>query len=141
MANISDKTLGKLASLAILAVGLAVGFAVGVMYHPQQEVQAQSVATPASSPNIQEVSPGVTTGTFGANLILAHEVATDRLIINGFDLMKMESNILNYLASRPLAESADIQNIVNRSQADTVYKLKQATPPPTAPTPSPEKKP
>ena len=135
MENVSDKTLGKLVSLAILAVGLAIGFAGGVMYRPQQ-VQAQA-ATP--SPNIQEVSPGVTTGTFGANLILAHEVATDRVIINGYDLMKMQQNILNYLASRPFAEKADIENIIKSSQADTVYRLKQSTPPPSAPA-APEKK-
>jgi hypothetical protein len=137
MENVSDKTLGKLVSLAILAVGLAVGFTGGVIYRPQQ-VQAQAAATP--SPNIQEVSPGVTTGTFGANLILAHEVATDRVIINGYDVMKMQQNILNYLASRPFAERADIENIIKSSQADTVYRLKQPTPPPAPAPSSPEKK-
>jgi flagellar basal body-associated protein FliL len=137
MENISDKTLGKLVSLAILAVGLAVGFAGGVMYRPQQAVQAQ-VANPPQ-PNIQEVSPGVTTGTFGANLILAHEVATDRLIINGFDLMLMNQNILNYLGSRPYNERADIQNIINNSRAATIYRLKQTVPAPS--TPPAEKKP
>lgn len=126
MANIEERTLGKLVSLAILIVGIAVGFACGVLYRPQQNVQAQITVPP---PNVQEVSPGVTTGTFGANLILAHEVATDRLIINGYDLMKMQNNILAYLASRPMAETAEVQNIVTRSQADTVYKLKQASPP------------
>jgi len=137
MEIISDKTLGKLVSLAILGVGLTVGFVGGTMYRPHQDVQAQTAPTP---PNVQEVSPGVTTGTFGANLILAHEIATDRVIINGYDIMKMQSNILNYLASRPLAETADIQGIVARSQADTVYRLKQPTPPPS-PAPQEKKKP
>jgi hypothetical protein len=135
MENISDKTVGKLVSLAILAVGLAVGFAGGVMYRPQQEVQAQ--ASGVQSPNVQEVSPGMTTGTLGVNLLLAHEVAADRIIVNGYDLLKMQSNILGYLASRPSAETADIQNIVRRSQADTIYKIKQPAPAP----PPPEKKP
>jgi hypothetical protein len=137
MANISDKTLGKLVTLATLLTGLAIGFVGGIMYHPRQDVHAQSVAP---SPNVQEVSPGVTTNTFAANLILAHEVATDRVIINGYDLMKMENAILTYLATRPLAESADIQNIITKSRADTIYKIKQPTPPPANP-PVPEKKP
>ena len=136
MENLSEKTVGKLVSLTILVIGIAIGFAGGIVYRPQQDVHAQ--AAPQPQANIQEVSPGVTTGTFGANLILAHEVATDRLIINGFDLMKMQNNILSYLALRPSAESADIQNIVNRSRADTVYKLKQPAP---ATQPIPEKKP
>jgi len=139
MVNIGEKTIGKIVSLATLSIGIAIGFAAGVLYRPQQEVQAQAI--PASSPRIQEVSPGLTTATIGANLVLAHEIATDRVIVNGFDLMKMQQNILNYLATRPLAESADIQNIVNRSQSDVVYKLKPPTPPASAQPIQPEKKP
>jgi hypothetical protein len=138
MATINDRTLGKLVSLATLALGLVLGFAGGVMYHPQQQVQAQAVAAPTQ--NVQEISPGVTTGTFGANLILAHEIATDHLIVNGFDVMLMQQNILNYLASRPSAERADIQNVINASRAPTVYRIKQQTPPPAVVPPAPEKK-
>jgi hypothetical protein len=135
MANISDKTLGKLVSLAILAVGLAIGFICGEMYHPQQEVRAQAVA--ASTPTIQEIQPGMTTGTFGANLVMAHEIAADSLVVNGYDLLKMQNNILVYLSNRPSAERADIQNIVNASRASTIYRIKQQAPMPTPPVANP----
>lgn len=133
MGNISDRTIGKVASLATLAVGMTIGFVMGSVYRPQQSVQAQAVIPP--TPSVQEVSPGVTTGTFGANLILAHQIATDGLIVNGFDIMKMQSAILEYLATRPLAEQADVQNIVNKSRASTIYRIKQPQQAPAIPAP------
>jgi hypothetical protein len=140
MVNFSDKTIGKLVTLAALAIGIAIGFLGGVAYHPQQEVQAQAINPHA--PAVQEVSPGVTTGTFGANLILVHEIDADHLVVNGFDLMQMQQNVLNYLATRPLAERADIENIINASRASTVYRFKQSpVPAPATTTPAvPEKK-
>jgi hypothetical protein len=112
------------------------------MYHPQQEVHAQAVAVP--TPNIQEIQPGFTTGTIGANLVMAHEIAADSLVVNGYDLLKMQNNILIYLSNRPSAERADIQNIVNASRASTVYRLKQQQPqlpaPAAATPPANEKK-
>jgi hypothetical protein len=106
---------GKVVTLTTLVIGIAIGFSAGILYRPRQEVQAQAVTAP--SPTIQEVFPGMVTGSFGANLILAHEIAADDIVVNGFDLLKMQQNILNYLASRPLAERADIQNLINASRA------------------------
>jgi hypothetical protein len=139
MIRISDKTAGKFATLLTLAIGFAFGLGFGVMWRPEQPVNAQ--ATPPKTQHIEEVSPGVTTGSFGANLILAHEVATDHMVINGYDLMLMQQNILNYLSTRPLAEPADIQNIINASKAETVYQYKAATPANPTPQTAPGKKP
>jgi hypothetical protein len=108
---------------------MAIGFAGGSLYHPQQQVQAQMVAP--VTPNIQDVTPGVTIGSLGSNLILAHEIAADRLTVNGYDVMLLQQNILSYLGNRPLAERADIQNIVNASRASTVYRIKQPQVPST----------
>jgi hypothetical protein len=133
MSIFSDRTFGKLATLATLIIGIAIGFVGGSMYHPPQKVEAQAVQP--ITPTIQEISPGVTTGTFGANLILVHELATDHLIVNGYDVMLMQQNILNYLATRPLAERADIENIINASRSSVIYKIKepQPVPPPAVP--------
>lgn len=136
MTNFGDKTIGKIVSLLTLSVGIAIGFGMGVLYRPQQAVQAQSA--PATQPAIRDVTPGVTMGSIGTNLILAHEVAADSVVVNGFDIMLMQQNILNYLGSRPYNERADIQNIINASRAATVYRLKNPSPPPV---PSTEKKP
>jgi hypothetical protein len=139
MASLSDRTIGKLATLATLAVGITIGFVCGTLYHPRQEVRAQAVVPPA--PNIQDVTPIMTVGSMGTNLILAHEIATDDIVVNGYDLLKLQQGVINYLAARPLAEAADFQNIINASRATTIYRLKSQTPPPVQNQPAvPEKK-
>jgi|ERR1700678_44393 hypothetical protein len=132
MKNASDKTLGKLANLLTLVIGLGIGFTAGVVYHPRQEVQAQTVQPPA--PTVKDVSPVMISPSIGTNLLLAHEIATDSLVVNGYDLLKMQQGIINYLASRPLAENADFLNIINNARSSTAYRIK---PPQTAPTPVP----
>jgi hypothetical protein len=135
MNKISDSTLGKIVNMGTLFLGLVLGFAAGAFYYPRLNVEAQVVIPP--SPQIKEITPGITTGSLGTNLILAHEIAADSVVVNGYDVMRMEQAILNYLATRPTAEAADIQNIVNASRATTIYRLAppKATPPATLPTP------
>jgi hypothetical protein len=128
MPSLTDKTIGKLATLATLAVGIAIGFACGTLYHPYQEVRAQAVPPP--TPSFTDVTPGITVGSMGTNLLLAHEIAADSLVVNGYDMLKLQQGLINYMASRPLAETADFQNIINSSRATTVYRYKPPTPPP-----------
>lgn len=135
MKQVSERSIGQLISAGTLALGLCVGFALGSLYHPQQSVEAQAYIP--VTPVIKEISPGFATGTLGANLIMAHEIATDSLVINGYDLLKMDKYIIDYLATRPLAERADLQNLINASHADTIYRL----PKPVTPVVVPEKKP
>ncbi|HEX4309559.1 MAG TPA: hypothetical protein VHZ25_05990 [Acidobacteriaceae bacterium] len=140
MPSLTDKTIGKLATLATLAVGIGIGFVCGTLYHPRQEVRAQAVAPPA--PNFKDVTPGITVGSMGTNLLLAHEIAADSLVVNGYDILKLQQGLINYMAARPYAETADFQNIINASRATIVYRYKPPTPPPAQnqPMATPEKK-
>jgi hypothetical protein len=130
MMKISDRAIGQFIGLITLVLGIAIGFYFGQEYHPIQIVQAQAVAPPI--PNFTDVNPGMTTGSFGANLILAHEIATDDVVVNGIDLLKFDQNVINYLAAQPTTEKAELQNLVNASRATTIYRIK---PPAAAPTP------
>jgi len=115
---------------------LGCGFILGHELHVPR-VQAQSAPAPPS--NLQEIAPGVTTGTFGAGLILAHEIQSDSLVVNGYDVMKLQQNTLNYLATRSGGDSVALQQVVNQSRPAKLYTVKQPTPP--APPKSEEKKP
>jgi hypothetical protein len=126
--------LGNLVNLITLVIGLSIGFVAGMSYQPHAKVQAQAVSPP--TPDYQDVTPNMTIGSIGTNLLMAHEVDTDQLVINGYDVMKLQQGVINYLANRLGAESADFQNIVNSARPSTLHRLKlQAAPgqPPTVP--------
>jgi hypothetical protein len=127
-------SLGNLVNLITLVIGLSIGFVGGMSYQPRSKVEAQAV-TP-TSPNIQDVSPTMTVGSIGTNLLLAHEVDADQVVINGYDVMKLQQGVINYLSTRPGAEGADFTNIVNSARATTLHRIKLQTatvPPPTVP--------
>jgi hypothetical protein len=115
--------------MATLIVGLTFGFLIGAQYLGKQNVQAHANANAIPPQRIEEITPGISTATFAANLVMAHQIEADSLVVNGYDMIKMQENLLNYLATRPMAERADIENIVNRSRAEVFYKIKQPTPP------------
>ena len=125
-------TIAAFLNLATLVVGLVVGFMLG---SGTSKVNAQAI-TPVT-PKIEEVTPGMTVGTIGVGLLLAHQTETDNLVVNGFDVMKIQEGILNYLGTRPLAEKADLLNIIEKSRAPVFYKVREVSPPAT-PTPTPK---
>jgi hypothetical protein len=120
--------LGSLMNLMTLLIGLILGFALGIQ-HTSVLAQTRQTVTP--------ITPGVTTGTFGAGIVLAHEIQADKIVSNGYDLVKMHQNTLNFLLSRYPLEKTALQAIVDDSKSDVLYTIKTATPTPS----QPEKKP
>jgi hypothetical protein len=130
--------LGAVLNSVTLLVGLTAGFFLGTSY--SGKVHAQVVVQTPTSPQIQDIAPTVTAPSLGANLLLAHEIQSDSLVVNGYDMLKVNQNILNYLATQLGANNAALQSIVANSRADKLYTIKSPTaaPPPQKPE---EKKP
>lgn len=128
-----DFGAGVLTNFATLLIGLALGFLGGYVYSNRSIVFAQ-VKPP--EPTIEEVTPGIMVGSIGTGLVLAHQIEADGLIVNGFDMLKLQEGVLTYLATRPLVEQADLTNIVNNARAPHLYRVKTVPPtqPPAAPT-------
>lgn len=120
--------LGSVVNLLTLIVGLTLGFLVGTAHSTPVHAQATQQIIP--------IQPQVIAPSLGTNLLLAHEIQTDSIVANGYDLLKMHQLTLNYLANQLGANTAAIQDIVNKSKADKLYTLK----PPAASKPQ-EKKP
>ena len=125
---------GSLLNLVTLVAGLLIGFFFGTSYSGRVHAQG--------NPQVQEIQPGVMTGTFGAGLVLAHDIQSDSLVVNGYDLLKLHQNTLNYLGKQIGANSIAIQELIDNSKATKLYTIKPAAPSP-APTPAnpPERKP
>ena len=123
--------LGSFLNSATLLIGLLTGFFLGTSYSGRVHAQ--------TAPQLQEITPGITSGSFGAALVLAHEIQSDSLVVNGYDLLKMHQNTLNYLSRQLGANAADLQSVINNSKADKLYTIKPAGT--TPPAKAPEKKP
>jgi len=124
--------IGGLLNLVTLVIGLAIGFIFGTSYSGRVYAQANQ--------KIEEITPGVTTGSFAAALILAHEINADSVVVQGFDILKLHQNTLNYLSRQPLANQVEIQRIIDESKAEKVYHMK-APQAPVQQKPKEEKKP
>ena len=88
-------------------------------------------------PAIEQITPNMSFGSIGGYVVLAHIVQSDSAVVNGYDLMKLHQNTLNYLSRQEGANQADIREIVTKSMADKLYTVK----PPQNPQPSGGSKP
>jgi hypothetical protein len=101
--------------LLTLFVGIGIGLIIAPQFHSvvnaraetgqsldQAPVPAQAVQ-PIDPYKPTPVAPSITAPSFGSNLILVHQLEADKAIVNGYDLLKIDEGILNYLESQPLA--------------------------------------
>jgi hypothetical protein len=137
MSHNREFTLGSIVNLGTLLIGLVLGFAVGVEYDAMKTSKVFAADQKPPEPVVEEVTPGLQVGSIGTALVMSHQVEADTLIVNGFDIMKLQQGLLNYLSSRPLAERADFQNIIDRAKPDKFYKIKVVAPPAAAPPATP----
>jgi hypothetical protein len=130
--------LGSIVNLATLIIGLTFGFVFGSMR--TMTVKAQ-LASPQSTQQVEEVSPGISAGSAAFGTLLAGRLATDEINVKGFDPIKFDENLLNLLGSKILLFNRDeLQSVVDRSKSDKILRMKQ----PEAPKPpasAPGKKP
>jgi hypothetical protein len=70
------------------------------------------------------VSPSMTTGAAGFNQLLAHQIATDQIMVQGIDLLKLHESTLNLLRSKNIATLPEIQKVVDDSRALKPLRLK-----------------
>jgi len=81
--------------------------------------------TPALDPDVEYVTPGVGLGgPVVTNMLLANRIACDRIQVNGFDLLKFNDALLNFLARKGIASPIDIQIIVQAGKADRPLRIK-----------------
>jgi hypothetical protein len=128
--------LASFLNLLILGVGIAIGFVLAP--HMEKPVQATiepqaatSQPTPQATPNsgepkIATVTPQLTTGTVGIYLVLSHHIQSDELVVNGYDMLKLQNEELSLLSR--FVPALEIQNAVNRSRASELFKIEQPKP-------------
>lgn len=77
----------------------------------------------------------MTAGTIGIYLILAHHIQSDQLVVNGYDLLKLQNAELTLLSR--FVPASEIAKAVNDARVPEVYQVQNPTPAPVpAPTPA-----
>jgi hypothetical protein len=127
---------------AITLVTLIVGISIGLMLSPRLEhvVSAQKPApTPicTSTADIECVSPIMTVGSAGIGTLLSNRISTDQLTVNGYDILKLQNNLLNTLQQTRTITAEQAQAIARDSHPDKQLRYQPPTP---APTPAPPTK-
>jgi hypothetical protein len=135
------QTMKNALAAAINLATLLIGLILGVLLAPHlekpaqafsAEPQNQSVPTaPAPTSGPEQIQPGVTTGSFGAYLVLAHHIQSDELVVNGIDIMKLQQGEINLLSRSLGITQQDIQNVINDARNTHLYQV--ATPKPATP--------
>jgi hypothetical protein len=78
-----------------------------------------------------KVQPQMTAGTVAIFLTLSHHIQSDELVVNGFDMLKLQQNELNLLAR--FVPVKDVQAAIEDSRASQLYQVAEAPSTPTSP--------
>ncbi|HZW91967.1 MAG TPA: hypothetical protein VFF64_03260, partial [Candidatus Eremiobacteraceae bacterium] len=105
-----------------------------------QIAQPQATATPATpETQYEDVTPAITVGSMATNTLLAHRIAADQIMVNGYDLAALDEGLLNLLKNRNLATFRELDAIIERAKVSNPLRLK--LPPQLQPQPpTPEQK-
>jgi hypothetical protein len=142
--QLSGSTIVKYALISAVNLAiLLVGIALGVMLAPHMEKKAsaddakqgtvtpQKPATAAPSDTVTAikttpVQPGLTTGTIGVYLLLSHQIQSDQLVVNGYDILKLQDAELKLLSR--FVSPAEIQKVISDSKAQELFRLQEPSP-------------
>lgn len=117
------QAIGVTINFVTLLIGLTIGFLAGTSNASERVVLAQSTGA-QDKQEIEEISPGLTTGTIGVHTLLASRIATDSIMVKGIDLIKLHENTLNLLLRRNYVTISELNTVLEQSRAKTILKMK-----------------
>jgi|ERR1035438_6964868 hypothetical protein len=91
---------------------------------PEKKAEAPKPASDCDDVHFECVSPGITTGTAGFGIVLAHRIASDELMVNGYDPLKLDDAILSALQRKGVFNSYEVMSIVNAAKVERPLRFK-----------------
>ena len=112
---------------------------------PAQRPVGQTTVAPTTapqnptSPKINPATPQLSAGTIAAFLLLSHHLQSDELVVNGYDILKLQESELELLTT--FVPRAEVQKAVDSARVSEIYQVPPqgappATPPPATPPPT-----
>jgi len=128
------QNITSLINLLILITGIAIGVLIAPRFdHRVEAAQSPIGVVPASdgSPKTTAVSPMISAGSAGFYLLLGHHIQSDELVVNGYDLLKLQNAELGLLSR--FVPAPDIQKAIESSRTSEIYSVAA---PPAQPVPA-----
>jgi hypothetical protein len=85
---------------------------------PDKASAKAEIPKPPPAPSCDEahfecVAPNISTDSAAFGTVLAHRIASDQLMVNGFDPLKLHEATMNMLGAKGIFSVMDIQQIIN----------------------------
>lgn len=113
--------LGVLA--AAVVIGILIAPSVSGIVNAEQSIFPAGSTAKAGGSRIVTLDSYSTSSALGTNVLLAHNLQAEVAVVGGYDIIKIDRQILNYLATLPNANKKALESIVIDSQADELYRL------------------
>ncbi len=132
--------LTTLANLVTLLVGISIGLMLAPKIERRVFAQQTPAAAPAPTPScvsnetVECVTPIMTVGSAGIGRLLSNQISADHISINGYDLLKLDNNIINVFIQTHVLTLDQAKSLIEASLADKQLRYQPPAPPPTAPT-------
>jgi hypothetical protein len=109
-------------NLAFLLAGMGIRSAMET-----REVHAQT------KQDVEEITPMISSPSAAFQTLLAGRIAADQVMVKGVDIVKLQENLINLLATKPfVASQAEFQAAIDKAR---VTPLRMKSPEPPQPTP------
>jgi hypothetical protein len=95
-------------------------------------VYAQSQA-PASE--FEDITPIMTVGSAGIGTLLANRIAADTVMVNGYDVLKLDQGILQLIQRKTLTQNSELDAVVAAAKVSRLLRIKASAPAPQNPPP------
>jgi len=116
--NLRQYICASVINLAFLGMGMAIGFR-----HQSTPVYA-ATALPMPASEYEEITPIMTVGSAGIGTLLANRVAADQVMINGYDVLKLDEGILQLIQRKTSAANSELQSVVDSAKVARPLRAK-----------------
>jgi len=118
-------------NLSTLLLGIIIGIALAPKFEGHVSAQQSGVAASCvSNARTECITPVLTVPSAGVGKLLANQIAADQLTVNGYDLLKLNNNILDALVQNHLISVAQAQALVSVSHPDKQLRFQPTVPQP-----------
>jgi len=123
---------------------LLVGIFLGITFAPHLEhkvsaapPQLPTVSTQSPAPacvpssTVECVTPIMIISSAGIGTLLTNRIASDQVIVNGYDVLKLENNILNAMVKHKVITPQEAGDIASQSHPDKTLRFQPPQPQPS----------
>jgi hypothetical protein len=96
---------------------------------PKSTAKIEGAAASLPDGNYEYVTPSISAGSAAFETLIAHRVASDQLMVNGYDLLKLEDSILGVLISNRMLTPEQARKLAEDTKVPKPLRLQPPPPP------------